>query len=257
MQYGKRTLLINQELIAVGDVHGEFDKLEVILAQIEKELKPTTHVVFCGDIINRGPDSIKCLLRLKEMNEKYPGQFFFILGNHEEMLLDYLKIDPPFYEKKYHDGQMMAVYGTLTFSEIEEMFDISLHTESVKRVLTEIGVIDFLMKFIPYYESEKVLVTHSPLDPTICSLYGLHKKTNDGSPYLFLDNMGSEIRWKFTDESFIIPEIKKFRICGHQTSYNRYPRIFKNRAFIDTGCGKGLYPLTALRYPSKKYFQAK
>jgi hypothetical protein len=258
VNYGKRELYVHDGLIAVGDIHGEYENLESIISQIEPLIKEKTHVVFCGDIINRGKNSIKCLIGLNEFSKKYPGQIYFILGNHEQMLLDYLKIDVFKDNHKFTD--YMAVYGNDTLEEAEELFDISINTDSVTKALKNSGVTDFLMSFIPYYESKSVLITHSPLDVNICSMHGLIKdlKSGNKTPQSFyLEKIGEAIRWEFADESVEGSAFKKYRICGHQPSDTHKPRIYNNRAFIDTACGlKSQGPLTALLYPSKKYLQS-
>ena len=256
ISYGKRILYSHKDLIAVGDVHGNHKNLLSILSKIEVILNAKTHIVFCGDIINRGANSIQCLLTLKEFSEKHPGQVFFIFGNHEQMLLDYLKIY--LFKDNHYFTDHMETYGTETFNEMKEMFDISIDKETVKKTLSNSGILDFLMNFIPYYESEKVLITHAALDLQICLMYGLLKISEDPDKAnaFSLEALGDAIRWQFTDESFEVPQIKKFRICGHQQAHSNKPRIFKNRAFIDTGCGTSNKPLTALLYPSKKFIQS-
>ncbi len=72
--------------IAIGDVHGCAAALRSILDQIEP--KPDDTVVMLGDCVDRGPDSrgvIEELLALKERCRLVP-----LLGNHEEMMLNFL-----------------------------------------------------------------------------------------------------------------------------------------------------------------------
>lgn len=77
----------HMRLIAIGDIHGQHEKLENLLAQI----RPTQQdqLVFLGDYIDRGPDSkgvIDCLIRL---GKDFP-KTVFLRGNHEQMVLDLL-----------------------------------------------------------------------------------------------------------------------------------------------------------------------
>lgn len=84
------TLSEGCRVYAVGDVHGRFDLLQLLLSRIEAddaERGPAdTHVVMLGDLIDRGPQS-------REVIELFAGRsppfarFHFIMGNHEEMLL--------------------------------------------------------------------------------------------------------------------------------------------------------------------------
>ena len=72
--------------IAIGDVHGCATALRVILERIEPRADDT--IVMLGDCVDRGPDSrgvIDELLTLREHCHLVP-----LLGNHEEMMLNYL-----------------------------------------------------------------------------------------------------------------------------------------------------------------------
>ena len=67
----------------VGDLHGCLDLLLTELDRIG--FKPQVDRLFCvGDLIDRGPDSMGCLRLLRE------PWFFSVIGNHENMLLDYV-----------------------------------------------------------------------------------------------------------------------------------------------------------------------
>ena len=74
-----------------------------------------------------------------------------------------------------------------------------------------------------------------------------------GGRYI-LDRMLFDLIWGFTFEEDNIP-IEKIQVCGHQFKHHKQPRLFKNRAFIDTGCGYGDKPLTAVEFPKKLVFQ--
>ncbi len=73
-------------LYAVGDIHGEREKLEALLASLP--LRPGDRFVFTGDYVDRGPDSHGVVERLIELSEQHPC--VFLMGNHESMLLDFL-----------------------------------------------------------------------------------------------------------------------------------------------------------------------
>lgn len=72
--------------IAIGDVHGCAAALRALVRQIEPQSTDT--IVMLGDCVDRGPDSrgvIETLLDLRGRCELVP-----ILGNHEEMMLNFL-----------------------------------------------------------------------------------------------------------------------------------------------------------------------
>ena len=75
-------------IYAVGDVHGYAALLDDLLAQIERDAaryggRPI-EVIFLGDYIDRGPDSLGVIARLRNWQ---PGfALTFLLGNHEHLL---------------------------------------------------------------------------------------------------------------------------------------------------------------------------
>jgi len=73
---------------AIGDVHGEIEKLDLLLQFIREDAarRGAPHkVVFLGDLVDRGPDSRGVILRVMAMCES--GKALAIKGNHEELML--------------------------------------------------------------------------------------------------------------------------------------------------------------------------
>ena len=82
-------------LAIVGDVHGEIGALEALLAKIAKVAQGPRGlgsrertVVFVGDLVDRGPDSVAVVRRVAELVSR--GRARAVLGNHELNLL----VDP-------------------------------------------------------------------------------------------------------------------------------------------------------------------
>ena len=73
-------------LYAVGDIHGEREKLAKLIASLP--LREGDRFVFMGDYVDRGPDSRGVVELLIEHGRRYPS--VFLCGNHESMMLDFL-----------------------------------------------------------------------------------------------------------------------------------------------------------------------
>jgi serine/threonine protein phosphatase 1 len=73
--------------IVIGDVHGCLRELDLLL----EHLKPgePDRVVFLGDLVNKGPDSLGVLRRARELRA------CCLLGNHEARLLRYRRSGYP------------------------------------------------------------------------------------------------------------------------------------------------------------------
>ena len=75
---------------AIGDVHGRADLLHELLLKIEDDSlargAADTHIIFLGDLMDRGPDSagvIETAMALRAAGRKVR----FLMGNHEEVFL--------------------------------------------------------------------------------------------------------------------------------------------------------------------------
>ncbi len=98
-----------EKIIAVGDIHGDFDAYKTILTDaglIDSNLNwsgGTTVFVQTGDIADRGPDTRKIINHLKNIQKQAPkagGQVIALIGNHEAMNMtgDLRYVDPGEYE---------------------------------------------------------------------------------------------------------------------------------------------------------------
>ncbi|MCA9656860.1 MAG: metallophosphoesterase [Myxococcales bacterium] len=63
--YVSRTLI-------VGDVHGCLAELDALLVELEP--RAGDRFVFVGDIVDRGPDSVGVVRRVRELCARYPGR---------------------------------------------------------------------------------------------------------------------------------------------------------------------------------------
>jgi len=66
---------LKKNLFIIGDIHGCYDELAELISKIPNP-KNTT-IISVGDIIEKGPDSEKCLTLLRDHNA------LFVYGNHE------------------------------------------------------------------------------------------------------------------------------------------------------------------------------
>ena len=71
-------------IIAVGDIHGCAEALRSLIAAVEPTAADTWVVL--GDVIDRGPDSAGVIEQLMELQDAC--RLVFLLGNHEQMMLD-------------------------------------------------------------------------------------------------------------------------------------------------------------------------
>lgn len=85
---------------AIGDVHGELEKLDDLLHFIRDDVqrRQTPHkVVFLGDMVDRGPNSYGVVARIMALTQS--GEALALKGNHEELMLN-----------AYHNRESAGIY---------------------------------------------------------------------------------------------------------------------------------------------------
>jgi serine/threonine protein phosphatase 1 len=82
-------------IYAIGDIHGRLDLLDRLLAMIDADdagRGPSrTELIFLGDLLDRGPDSLGVVERVMALGERRAVRC--LLGNHEEVFLRALSGD--------------------------------------------------------------------------------------------------------------------------------------------------------------------
>ncbi|VDK73927.1 unnamed protein product [Litomosoides sigmodontis] len=65
----------------VGDIHGQYEDMHKLFGVIGKV--PDVRMIFLGDYIDRGPQSIETIIYLLCLKVKYRDRIFLLRGNHE------------------------------------------------------------------------------------------------------------------------------------------------------------------------------
>lgn len=70
----------DRSIVFVGDIHGDRDAVEIVFSRFPAE----DHViVFLGDVVDRGPDSLGALSLILEQKLKADSCVHLLMGNHE------------------------------------------------------------------------------------------------------------------------------------------------------------------------------
>jgi serine/threonine protein phosphatase 1 len=122
---------------AIGDIHGEYDKLRQLIDILDKD---ATEYIFLGDYVDKGedPEEVIDFLLLKEIAKQQ--KVTLLMGDHEYMWLRWLESE----ENKYL-AWLLKYGGNRTM-------DINL--DSVKLLV-------FLSKLLPYYETPNYFLVHA------------------------------------------------------------------------------------------------
>lgn len=79
-----------KRILAVGDIHGMYEKLIALMEKIRFNSAEDL-LIFLGDYIDRGPQSLECLDYVMALNKQCPERVICLKGNHEVMCLNYYR----------------------------------------------------------------------------------------------------------------------------------------------------------------------
>ena len=202
---------------AIGDIHGCDIALEGVLGQIEPTADDT--LVLLGDIIDRGPNSARCIEILLDLKQKC--DLILLMGNHEEMLFEALENGIPNSRwLRYGGEQMVGSYG----GRVQNIPPPHL---------------DFLTDSVLFHETDSTIFVHANLDPELPPA----------------EQSIECLRWRHLT-GFEMPHNSGKRVvCGHTPIQSGLPNVFDGWVAIDTWAYGGMF-LTALDVDSDEVFQA-
>lgn len=213
----------DERIFAVGDIHGCLDHLQQLIRMLpirkEKDL-----LVFIGDYIDRGFDSQGVVEYVRHLRENL-CETICLLGNHEQMFLDYLK----------GQNEEMFLYN----GGLETLVSYGLHGR--KKVSTDDlppGHLAFFQDLQPYYENDDFILVHAGLRPGI--------PLSDQS----LDDL-LWLRFEFIKSDY---DFGKTVIFGHTPLSKTLPFYGTKKVGIDTGAVYG-GRLTCLELPEMRLYQ--
>jgi serine/threonine protein phosphatase 1 len=146
----------------VGDIHGRCAQLHGLLDLLPRD-EATDTLVFIGDLIDRGADVPGCVEHVRKLCTEGAGRVLCLLGNHEQMLLDFI------------DGANQIWIDTATGSEQTFV----QYTGKPLRIRTEAEIEDarrligqslpsehssFLRQLPLYHEDDYALYVHAGLE---------------------------------------------------------------------------------------------
>ena len=144
-------------VLAVGDIHGMYEKLIKLMEKIRFDQEDDL-LVFLGDFVDRGPDSVRCLQYVYDLQHAYPDTVICLLGNHEVMMSSYL------IQKRLNYNTVIADYadswlengGFETLKQLDEL---------------ETGIKNELLQWVENlpvkYQYQDFFFCHAGVDPNV------------------------------------------------------------------------------------------
>lgn len=201
----------NTDLFIIGDVHGCWHTYQELLNYWEPEREL---LIQLGDLVDRGNFSPQCLELSKDLEREFPDRTVFLRGNHEQMMLRFLKGEDT-------TDHWLKNGGKTTLNEFN---NFSLQPSDFMGWLESRDLV---------WENSAVLVSHAGITDVV-------------NPYDVDDPMGvlwNRGRWK---------NIGKLQVIGHtpqvrgKATFNQTPPVWN----IDTGAFRGIC-LTGIKLDEK------
>ena len=208
-------------LLAIGDVHGCLDALNLLL----EELSPGSEdvVVTLGDYVDRGPESQGVLDRLLQLREE--TRLIPLLGNHDWMFLNALR------GKKEVTKNWLRVGGEETLFSYGGIQQVP---ERHRRFLEHDCLRWWQAEDLPYF------FVHGSADPEV----PLDAQTEEW------------LLWHRVHEQTLPHVSGRTMVCGHTAQKTGVPWVQPGAVCIDTcACGKGW--LTCFDVGAQTFLQAK
>ncbi len=203
----------------IGDIHGCLTPLTNLLKLVENE---ADRFVFLGDYIDRGSDSKQVVEHILDFKKK-KQDVVTLLGNHEIMLVNYLK--------GYDDGTFLRAGGKETL--LSYGVNAKTKPEEARHLFPE-EHLNFFNELPLLWEDKHGIYVHAGIEP------GVNLRRQVSSYCLWARDEFIRTPYKFP----------KPVIFGHTVF--REPLVEKNKIGIDTGAVYG-GKLTALLLPEKRF----
>ena len=234
----------------IGDIHGEREALDVLLARFPPLTADDT-LVFIGDYCDRGPDSKGVIARVRGLSAQGPARVVTLRGNHEDMWLECWRT-PSFgfllprgngtvnMYRSFTGGTPMGDDEEVRVEELETMCDVPAWLPA--------DVHGWMESLALYHEDDHGIYVHAGLEPTA----GGWKPPGESSARYLL--------W-MRDPGFLRRYKGKRLVFGHTPTRDLDPpsaSVWQRGDLIgvDTAAGKGGF-LSAIELPSLTIYDSR
>lgn len=149
-------------LYAMSDIHGKYTLFKEALDLIQIE-ETQDRLILLGDYIDRGEDSLKTLLKVKELTDLFPQRVHALMGNHEQLLLEDVVSD------FYTDSGIKRMASLLTPNQKKEIsldqdeFDIWKQVQ--RKLLTSLkNVLEWVGELPLFIETTHQIFVHAGIE---------------------------------------------------------------------------------------------
>lgn len=136
---------MTQRTLAIGDIHGCDTALRALIDTVQPT--PEDEVIVLGDVVDRGPDSRRCVEQLLKLRQSC--HLVFLMGNHEEMMLNALG-----------DGDWSTGWLVVGGRETLESYGGDPHEIPGLHL-------EFLASGVDFHQTDSAIFVHANLEPDV------------------------------------------------------------------------------------------
>jgi serine/threonine protein phosphatase 1 len=242
---------------AIGDVHGDLEQLEALLAKLPA-LDEGDSLVFLGDYLDRGPRSAEVVARVRALATDGPQRVVALRGNHEDAWLRIVDTGWPEFLFPRNNGCLETLRSyqgrPCTAADMPEVDDF---IAMERGAFLPADVVAWLRTLKFFHEDAHALYVHAGI-----------KRVGDGFPHPADVQPPEALLW-LRDRDFFANYRGKLVVFGHTTTPSLPPELSSYTpedptdlwagpacVGLDTGCGKGGF-LTALELPSRAVYESR
>jgi serine/threonine protein phosphatase 1 len=193
------------EIFAVGDIHGRSDLLAVLIDEAAREpkLRDKRAIVFLGDLVDRGSDSLGAIdLAMGAKARVGADEAIALMGNHEAMMRLALDPETPWDDAIDAFDTWLGNGGDRTVAEFlkAEKPPVDLDDMLAQvRALAPARVRAWLSSLRPSWRSGQVLFVHAGVNPQVELEAFLAAPWNTPLHKLDEDRHWAWVRWPFLE----------------------------------------------------------
>ena len=247
---------MKKRTIAIGDIHGEAEQLRTLWSRLP-ELTSEDTIVFLGDYVDRGPDSLEVVEFVRGLPRQTPASVVALMGNHEQMLIDAYESGESQHLLPPANG-VIATYLSFTNEEADHSPEQAERVFNVRRWLPT-DVFEWMKSLSLWHEDEFAIYVHAGLEGE--GKIWFHPEKSDETSLLWMRE--PDFWTQYTGKRIVFGHtVTSYLPCDHLNLIEKFfddkrDVWFRNDLIgIDTGCGKGGF-LSAIELPGLEVFESR
>lgn len=145
------------KVFVVGDIHGNYELLTKLL---EKWRPEEEELIFLGDYVDRGPQSLQVLEKVKQLVEKGATA---LMGNHEQLFLHWLNFP------NLDSYTFVSVGGASTIQSFQKVEWGECSVEEIANLIKDeyASLLNWIKSLPLYKQWDNYFFVHAGIDPNV------------------------------------------------------------------------------------------